>query len=62
MVYASSLNYCMTTALSMPEAEGVGAAWGKENMKAALLEQGFSDLIFHAQEGDMLVQVVAKRP
>ena len=61
-MYASSLNYCMTTALSMPGAEGVGTGWGKEHMEAALQEQEFSDIIFLAKEGDMLVQVVAKKP
>ncbi len=56
-----SLNYCMSTALATPGAEGVGNGWGKENMKAALEEQGFSDISFHEMEKTILVHVVAMK-
>ena len=59
--YSISLNYCMATALATPGAEGVGTGWGKENMKAALEERGFSDISFHAIGDPFLVHVVTMK-
>ena len=59
--YCISLNHCMATALATPGAEGVGAGWGKENMKAALEVAGFSDISFHETGNPILVHVVSKK-